>query len=91
MLATVQKYHDAATLPPIRATIVAGNNDVGIRISDQGMCVSNYFVRGTYHKPYYRRRSFLFLKSNLRLTSSRSRTSETPHVWSTLALGHCER
>ncbi|KIM90835.1 hypothetical protein PILCRDRAFT_94521 [Piloderma croceum F 1598] len=36
MLATIQKYHDAATLPPIRATIVAGNNDVGIRISDQG-------------------------------------------------------
>jgi pyruvate dehydrogenase kinase 2/3/4 len=37
MLATVQKYHDAATLPPIHATIVAGNNDVGIRISDQGV------------------------------------------------------
>jgi len=36
MLATVQKYHDAATLPPIHATVVAGNNDVGIRISDQG-------------------------------------------------------
>jgi pyruvate dehydrogenase kinase 2/3/4 len=37
MLATVQKYHDAATLPPIHATVVAGNNDVGIRISDQGV------------------------------------------------------
>jgi hypothetical protein len=36
MLATVQKYHDTPTLPPIRATIVAGNNDVAIRISDQG-------------------------------------------------------
>jgi len=36
MLATAQKYHDALILPPIRATIVAGNNDVGVRISDQG-------------------------------------------------------
>jgi len=36
MLATVQRYHNAPVLPPIRATIVAGNDDVGIRISDQG-------------------------------------------------------
>jgi hypothetical protein len=37
MLATIQKNRDAPVLPPIRATIVAGNNDVGIRISDQGV------------------------------------------------------
>ncbi|KIK98040.1 hypothetical protein PAXRUDRAFT_824312 [Paxillus rubicundulus Ve08.2h10] len=36
MRATWFKHRDAATLPPICATIVAGENDVGVRISDQG-------------------------------------------------------
>ncbi|TFK43504.1 branched-chain alpha-ketoacid dehydrogenase [Crucibulum laeve] len=36
MRATVVKYQGAISLPSIRATIVAGENDVGIRISDQG-------------------------------------------------------
>lgn len=35
MLATAVK-HRGSPLPPIRATIVAGTDDVGIRISDQG-------------------------------------------------------
>lgn len=37
MLATILKYRDTSVLPPIRATIVAGKDDVGIRISDQGL------------------------------------------------------
>jgi len=37
MHATCVKHSNSASpLPPIRATIVAGENDVGIRISDQG-------------------------------------------------------
>ncbi|KAL0949535.1 hypothetical protein HGRIS_009585 [Hohenbuehelia grisea] len=36
MRATVLKHGDAPVLPPILATIVVGDNDVGIRISDQG-------------------------------------------------------
>ncbi|KAJ6599040.1 branched-chain alpha-ketoacid dehydrogenase [Mycena vulgaris] len=36
MRATTWHHRDASTLPPIRATIVAGAKDVGIRISDQG-------------------------------------------------------
>ncbi|KAF9247070.1 alpha-ketoacid dehydrogenase kinase [Melanogaster broomeanus] len=36
MRATGLKHRDSATLPPIYATIVAGENDVGVRISDQG-------------------------------------------------------
>ncbi|KAG6836516.1 hypothetical protein H0H93_007193 [Arthromyces matolae] len=34
--ATLLKHCKSGTLPPIRATIVDGENDVGIRISDQG-------------------------------------------------------
>ncbi|PCH41005.1 alpha-ketoacid dehydrogenase kinase N-terminal domain-containing protein [Wolfiporia cocos MD-104 SS10] len=34
--ATRLKHRDSQHLPPIRATIVAGENDVAIRISDQG-------------------------------------------------------
>jgi hypothetical protein len=36
MRATGFRHRDSVTLPPIRATIVAGENDVGVRISDQG-------------------------------------------------------
>ncbi|KAH0587603.1 hypothetical protein H2248_006374 [Termitomyces sp. 'cryptogamus'] len=36
MHATVIKHSKFTSLPPIRATIVAGENDVGIRISDEG-------------------------------------------------------
>jgi len=36
MRATGLGHRDATPLPPIRATIVAGENDVGVRISDQG-------------------------------------------------------
>ncbi|KAF8558745.1 alpha-ketoacid dehydrogenase kinase [Imleria badia] len=36
MRATGLRHRDAITLPPIRATIVAGEDDVGVRISDQG-------------------------------------------------------
>lgn len=36
MRATGTRHRDAAVLPPIHATIVAGENDVGIRMSDQG-------------------------------------------------------
>ncbi|KAJ7904542.1 branched-chain alpha-ketoacid dehydrogenase kinase [Mycena olivaceomarginata] len=36
MRATSSHHRNASTLPPLRATIVAGANDVGVRISDQG-------------------------------------------------------
>jgi pyruvate dehydrogenase kinase 2/3/4 len=39
MHATVVKHYASATLPEIRVTIVAGDNIVGIRISDQGTSV----------------------------------------------------
>jgi len=37
MRATALTHHGPEPLPVIRATIVAGENDVGIRISDEGM------------------------------------------------------
>lgn len=37
MRAIAITHNGASSLPPIRATIVAGENDVGIRISDQGL------------------------------------------------------
>jgi hypothetical protein len=36
MTATGLNHRSSSSLPPIRATIVAGENDVGVRISDQG-------------------------------------------------------
>ncbi|RDB22502.1 [3-methyl-2-oxobutanoate dehydrogenase [lipoamide]] kinase, mitochondrial [Hypsizygus marmoreus] len=36
MRATVVKHHDSPSLPAIQATIASGENDIGIRISDQG-------------------------------------------------------
>ena len=36
MRATVAKHHEPPTLPVIRATIAESENDVGIRISDEG-------------------------------------------------------
>lgn len=36
MSATVLKHLERPSLPPVRVTIVAGADDVGIRISDQG-------------------------------------------------------
>ncbi|KAH0840152.1 alpha-ketoacid dehydrogenase kinase [Lanmaoa asiatica] len=36
MRATSLRHRNAIALPPIHATIVAGENDVGVRISDQG-------------------------------------------------------
>jgi hypothetical protein len=36
MRATYFKHMHESTLPPIQITIVAGENDVAIRISDQG-------------------------------------------------------
>lgn len=37
MLATVLRYREAPMVPPIHITIVAGKDEVGIRISDQGL------------------------------------------------------
>ena len=36
MRATYVKHHGKISLPPIQVTIVDGEHDVGIRISDQG-------------------------------------------------------
>ncbi|KAF8138735.1 alpha-ketoacid dehydrogenase kinase [Boletus edulis] len=45
MQATEFQHGDATALPPIRATIVAGENDVGVRISDQGGGLSSAFIQ----------------------------------------------
>ncbi|KAJ7507840.1 branched-chain alpha-ketoacid dehydrogenase [Mycena galericulata] len=45
MWATTSHHRGASTLPPIHATIVAGANDVGIRISDQGGGLSHTSVK----------------------------------------------
>ncbi|KAJ2922092.1 hypothetical protein H1R20_g15001, partial [Candolleomyces eurysporus] len=36
MHATVLNHHKNGVLPPVRVTVVAGENDIGLRISDQG-------------------------------------------------------
>lgn len=41
MWATSTHHRGASTPPPIRATIVAGANDIGVRISDQGSSTKN--------------------------------------------------
>jgi hypothetical protein len=87
MLATVQKYQDSPTPPPIRATIVAGNNDVSIRISDQGVYQNALSVMLPI--TLLQEEVFLFLKSNLHPTYSHSRTSEMQHGWNVLALVRC--
>ena len=40
MRATVETHPETNHFPPIHATIVAGEHDVGIRISDQGSLIS---------------------------------------------------
>ncbi|KAF9457009.1 branched-chain alpha-ketoacid dehydrogenase [Collybia nuda] len=47
MRSTIVKHRNSATLPVIRATIVAGANDVGIRISDEGggLCTPQNSIR----------------------------------------------
>ncbi|KAG9317689.1 alpha-ketoacid dehydrogenase kinase [Chiua virens] len=45
MCATGIRHRDTTTLPPIRATIVAGENNVGVRISDQGGGLSSESIR----------------------------------------------
>ncbi|KAJ7047343.1 branched-chain alpha-ketoacid dehydrogenase kinase [Mycena alexandri] len=71
-------HHPGATPPPIRATIVAGANDVGIRISDQG--------GGLYHtrvKTPSDLFSFSHIRNAARLQNSRigalRTVSSSPH------------
>jgi len=45
MRATTTHHRGTSTLPPIRATIVAGANDIGVRISDQGGGLSDALVK----------------------------------------------
>ncbi|KAJ6539374.1 alpha-ketoacid dehydrogenase kinase N-terminal domain-containing protein [Mycena capillaripes] len=45
MRATASHHRGSSTLPPIRVTIVAGANDVGVRISDQGGGLSHTMVK----------------------------------------------
>ncbi|KAF9221992.1 alpha-ketoacid dehydrogenase kinase [Gyrodon lividus] len=45
MRATGFKHRGSATLPPIYATIVAGENEVGVRISDQGGGLSSASIQ----------------------------------------------
>ena len=40
MHATVLTHHKNGVLPPIRVTVVAGEHDIGLRISDQGMMLN---------------------------------------------------
>ncbi|CAA7259766.1 unnamed protein product [Cyclocybe aegerita] len=59
MHATSLKHKDAVTLPPVQVTIVAGDHDVGIRISDQGGG-----LRDEYNRPV--RASDIFSFSHVR-------------------------
>jgi len=45
MHATGLRHQDAGTLPPIHATIVVGEDDVGVRISDQGGGLSSASIQ----------------------------------------------
>ncbi|KAJ7498894.1 branched-chain alpha-ketoacid dehydrogenase [Mycena latifolia] len=45
MRATTLHHRGASSIPPIRATIVAGANDIGVRISDQGGGLSDTLVK----------------------------------------------
>lgn len=64
MRATVVKHHDSATLPAIRATIVAGANDVGIRISDEGTCLISFLKQSDPFTEKQRWRALYTPKSN---------------------------
>ena len=51
MTATRLHHRGASTLPSIRATVVAGKDDVNIRISDQGN--TNFFSCVILFSPNY--------------------------------------
>ncbi|KAJ7180133.1 branched-chain alpha-ketoacid dehydrogenase kinase [Mycena crocata] len=66
MRATASHHPGIPTLPPIRATIVAGANDVGVRISDQGGGLSHTSVK-TPSDLF----SFSHIRNSARLQNSR--------------------
>jgi hypothetical protein len=41
MHATVLTHHKNGVLPRIKVTVVAGEHDIGLRISDQGTLLNN--------------------------------------------------
>ena len=50
MHATVLTHHKNGVLPPIRVTVVAGEHDIGLRISDQGTSPKQHSTSVTYHR-----------------------------------------
>ena len=87
MRATVETHPDTNHFPPIHATIVAGEHDVGIRISDQGSLISPDPAIASLPLPYPASSSFpshsypspfLHLISSLYLIPSSVPSSPSP-------------
>ncbi|KAJ7638837.1 alpha-ketoacid dehydrogenase kinase N-terminal domain-containing protein [Roridomyces roridus] len=78
MWATTSHHRGASSLPPIRATIAAGANEVSIRISDQGGGLSHTSVEATSDLF-----SFSHIRNAARLDDSRigalRTVSSSPH------------
>ncbi|KAL1755096.1 branched-chain alpha-ketoacid dehydrogenase [Schizophyllum commune] len=68
MRATVETHPDTNHFPPIHATIVAGEHDVGIRISDQGGGLLTPYTRVSSPADLF---SFSHVRNGVRLESSR--------------------
>ncbi|KAL1727534.1 branched-chain alpha-ketoacid dehydrogenase [Schizophyllum commune] len=68
MRATVETHPDTNHFPPIHATIVAGEHDVGIRISDQGGGLLTPHTRVSSPADLF---SFSHVRNGVRLESSR--------------------
>jgi hypothetical protein len=77
MRATGLKHAGDIPLPPIRATIVAGENDVGIRISDQGIVSQECFLA----KAHLSQAEVSWLQSHPHPTFFLSRTFATLPEW----------
>lgn len=88
MIATRLRHRGTSTLPCIRATVVAGKDDVNIRISDQGN--TNSFCRIISFSPNYQAVVCWPPVSRPLLISFRSLTSGTPLGWSARAWEHYE-
>ena len=84
MRATRVKHPTSDVLPPIRATVVASDNNVCIRISDQGIYVSLSAVQSALTNAYLQEEGSSRRKSSHPLTYFPSPTYGTLRDWQTL-------
>lgn len=90
MHATGLRHQDAATLPPIQATIVVGEDDVGVRISDQGGQIESRLTIDC-RICMWQEEVFLQHPSNRLQIYSRSLTYAMRREWTMTGLERCER